>query len=314
MALLDDLLRMFGTNRTRVRWKWERFKTRMAAQKSRVENRSRAVTYAHKACAKCGHPADRFARKCVACGARLPSWIGAKLTLLARMLVDSDGGFAASSVFLMMNVGIYLLMFKQAQSFSFTNGQAIRWGAWATVPPLTYDWPRWVTSCFLHGGVMHIAFNMIALVQLAPPLEGIYGRRRFELIYLAAGFGGMATSVLWRAHAHDVTLGVGASGAIFGLIGAMVSYGLRRGGRVSAEFRRYFITWALYAFLFGYLLHADNLAHAGGFVTGALIALPLNEKTDPRPAPGWVWALVELALIAVVVYSFYSVWREVHPA
>ena len=313
MALLDEILRMFGTNRTRVRWKWERFKGRMAAQKSRVENRSRAVTYAHKACAKCGHPADRFARRCVSCGARLPSWIGAKMTLLARMLVDSDGGFAASSVILMMNVGIYLLMFKQAQSFSFTNGQALRWGAWATLPLLTYDWPRWLTSCFLHGGVMHIAFNMIALVQLGPPLEGIFGRRRFELIYLVSGFAGMATSVLWRAHTHEVTLGLGASGAIFGLIGAMVSYGLRRGGRISAEFRRYFITWALYAFLFGYLLHADNLAHAGGFVGGALVALPLNEKTDPRPAPKWAWALVELALIAVVVYSFYHVWRESNP-
>jgi rhomboid protease GluP len=313
VALLDDFLRMFGTNRTRVRWKWERFKTRMAAQKSRVENRSRAVTYAHKACAKCGHPADRFARKCVSCGARLPSWIGAKMTLLARMLVDSDGGFAASSVLLVMNVGVYLLMCKQAQSIQPLPEQFLIWGEWTTLPPLTYDWPRWMTSVFLHGGLMHLAFNMIALVQLGPPLEGILGRRRFELIYLLAGFAGMATSELWRLHVHEPAHGVGASGAIFGLIGAMVSYGLRRGGRVSAEFRRYFITWALYAFLFGYLLHADNLAHAGGFVTGALIALPLNEKTDPRPAPGWLWALVELALIALVVYSFYSVWREVHP-
>src|SRR5262249_51851514 len=144
-------------------------------------------------------------------------------------------------------------------------------------------------------------------------LEGIFGRRRFELIYLASGFTGMATSALWRIHANEPAIGVGASGAIFGLIGAMVAYGLRRGGRISAEFRRYFITWALYAFLFGYLLHADNLAHAGGFVGGALVALPLNEKTDPRPAPGWVWALVELALIVVVVYSFYHVWRESNP-
>src|SRR5262249_14059049 len=213
VALLDDILRMFGTNRTRVRWKWERFKGRMAAQRSRVENRSRAVTYAHKACPACGHPADRFARRCVACNARLPGWVRAKMTLLARMLVDADGGFAASSVLLVMNVGIYLLMFKQSQSFSATSGQLLRWGAWTTMPPLTYDWTRWITSCFLHGGLMHIAFNMIALVQLAPPLEGIFGRRRFELLYLLSGVAGMATSALWRAHAHEVMVGVGASGA-----------------------------------------------------------------------------------------------------
>src|SRR5438105_3426058 len=114
VALLDDILRLFGTNRTRVRWKWERLKTRLAAQKSRVENRSRAVTYAHKACLRCGHPADRFARRCVACGGRLPGWTRAKLTLLARLLIDSEGGFAATSVILMFNVAIYLLMFKQS--------------------------------------------------------------------------------------------------------------------------------------------------------------------------------------------------------
>jgi len=310
MALIDDILRVLGTNRTRVRWKWERFKTRLAAQRSRAENRARVVTYAHKACPKCGHPADRFARRCTSCGARLPGVVVAKLQAIARVLIDAEGGFAATSVLLVANVGIHLLMFKQSGSLTPPHGQLLRWGAWATIPPLTYDWPRWITSCFLHANLLQLAFNMIALVQLGPVLEGIYGRRRFELIYLVAGFLGMAASVMWRASHHQVTLGIGASGAVFGLIGASSVYGLRRGGRIAAEFRRYFTTWAIYAFVMGALMGADNLAHAGGFVGGALVALGLNEKDQARPAPGWLWALIELALIGVVVYSFYQVWIE----
>jgi membrane associated rhomboid family serine protease len=311
VALWDDILRLLGTNRTRLRWKWERLKGRLAAQRSRAENRARVVTYAHKACLHCGHPADRFARRCSACGGRLPGVVRAKLTALARVLIDEDGSFAASSVLLVANVGVYLLMFKQSGNLMApSREQLIRWGAWISLPPFDRDWPRWITSCFLHGGLMHIVFNMMGLLQLAPITEGIFGRRRFSLIYLFAGFAGMMTSVLWRAHTGEYTIGIGASGAIFGLIGAQAAYGLRRGGRIAAEFRRSFLTWAVYAFLMGYLLHADNLAHAGGFIGGALCALGLSDRTDPRPAPPWLWALVELALIGIVVYSGWHVWHE----
>src|SRR5262249_42327370 len=155
MGLIDDILRLFGTNRTRVRWKWERFKGRLAAQRSRAENRARVVTYAHKACPKCGHPADRFARQCVRCGARLPGVVAAKLSAVARVLIDADGGFAATSTLLVVNVGIYLLMFKQSQRFTPTPIEAVRWGAWWGGDPT--DWVRWITSCFLHGGPLHLA-------------------------------------------------------------------------------------------------------------------------------------------------------------
>jgi rhomboid protease GluP len=312
MALLDDLLRLFGTNRTRVRWKWERFKTRMAEQKSRAENRARVVTYPHKACRQCGHPADRFARRCVACGARLPSVVSAKLLALARILIDSDGGFAATSALLVANIAVFALMTKQLgtlrPSTAEMHGALLRWGAWTTVLP--YDWPRWITSCFLHGGFMHLAFNMIALLQLGPVLEGIYGRRRFELIYVVSGGFGMAASTLWRVAHHQITLGVGASGAIFGIIGAASVYGLRRGGRIASEFRRQFLTWAGYAFLMGVVMGADNLAHAGGFIGGAAVAIGLADRNDARPAPPWLWALCEIGLLALLAYAGWHVWTE----
>src|SRR5262245_4770939 len=147
MALIDDILRLFGTNRTRVRWKWERFKGRMAAERSRAKNRARVVTYAHKACPKCGHPADRFARRCARCGARLPGVVVAKLSAVGRVLLDSDGGFAATSTLLVVNIGIYFLMFKQSHQLSPTVRQAVQWGAWVG-GPYANDWVRWVTSCF----------------------------------------------------------------------------------------------------------------------------------------------------------------------
>src|SRR5262249_46762944 len=196
----------------RVRGTWERLKGRMPAERRRAENRARVVTYAHKACPKCGHPADRFARRCGRCGARLPGVVAAKLSAVGRVLLDSDGGFAATSTLLVVNIGIYFLMFKQSQHFSPTREEALRWGAWSA--QRANDWVRWVTSSFLHGGPLHLAFNMIALLQLGPILEGIYGRRRFELIYLAAAVLGMAASAEWHArqsyYAFGAAYGVGA--------------------------------------------------------------------------------------------------------
>jgi hypothetical protein len=79
MAILDDILRLFGTSRVRLRWRWEQWKTTAAQKRNSAANRARVVTYAHKSCPRCGHPADRDARQCAQCGATLSSYRLAKL-------------------------------------------------------------------------------------------------------------------------------------------------------------------------------------------------------------------------------------------
>jgi rhomboid protease GluP len=117
----------------------------------------------------------------------------------------------------------------------------------------------------------------------------------------------MAVSVSWRAAQQQVTLGVGASGAIFGLIGAFLAYGLRRGG-LGADLRRTLMTWAIYPFVMGFLMGADNFAHAGGFFGGALSALALSSRRVERWLHGRLGILVELAVIGLVGFAAVQVW------
>jgi rhomboid protease GluP len=216
-------------------------------------------------------------------------------------------------------------MFKQSHEFSPVPGQALRWGEattfpypiffkWLDVAQFNWDWPRWITSCFLHGGIIHIAFNMLALVQLGPVLEGLYGRSRFFVVYILSGFSGMAATICWHWYRGQQHLVLGASGAIFGLIGLGATRGLLKGGRQDATFRRQFVTWAIYGFIMSALMPGvDNIAHAGGFLGGAVVGLFLGMKHDARRAPDWLWGLVELGVFAVVVYSVWHVHAEVMP-
>jgi len=156
----------------------------------------------------------------------------------------------------------------------------------ATIPGMLSSGQYWrlLTSCFLHIGIAHIATNMLALLWLGGLAERFYGPLRFLGIYLAAGIGGgIATGVF----ASD-NIGAGASGAIFGILGAMLVASWRNRAVIGAATSR-----AIFANL-GQLLVLNIVisflpgiglwAHAGGALTGAVLALiiPFNSPTYPR--------------------------------
>jgi rhomboid protease GluP len=133
---------------------------------------------------------------------------------------------------------------------------------------------RLVSPIFLHGGFDHLFGNMVALYILGMACEHGFGRPQFLTLFVAAGVGGSLLS-LWGGR-----VSVGASGAIFGLIGAMVTMLWRHRGRLHLRDRRIggvLFLWAIYQFFLGALSPGiDNLAHFGGFVTGALLGLVLR--------------------------------------
>jgi rhomboid protease GluP len=172
----------------------------------------------------------------------------------------------------------------------------VRLGAWTIEDVGAGQGWRLVTSIFLHFGALHLLFNSMALMQLGPLIEEVYGRSRFAVLYVATGVVGFAVSVAWRW--GSVSVGAGASGAIFGLIGAAL-VASRRGGRLSGHPRGYVTQWAIYGLVMGFLLGADNAAHLGGLAAGALFAAVVSA----RPArTGWL--LLEIAGVAAVVASF----------
>ncbi|MDD2556857.1 MAG: rhomboid family intramembrane serine protease [Desulfuromonadaceae bacterium] len=136
--------------------------------------------------------------------------------------------------------------------------------------PLVIDqgqWWRCVTYAFSHGGLIHLAFNMMVLYQVGPQLEREIGIGGFTFLYLFTALAATILGLFW----HPTIIVVGASGALFGLIGFSVTYFHRVGGRFAHAQRDFMLKWAVFAFIFGLLLGADNAAHLGGALSGAVL-------------------------------------------
>lgn len=182
-------------------------------------------------------------------------------------------------------------------------------GASGAVPVFGYGrWWTVLSASWLHGGLLHILFNMLWVRQLAPATSRLYGPGRMMLIYLAGGVVGFVLSSVAGAYLgflpsflQGARLTIGASASIFGLLGALVHYGRRAGGTAVGQQAW---TWAIVLGLFGFMMPGvDNFAHLGGFVGGYGMAFWLDplksERTDHLFA-----ALVGLALsLAAVILS-----------
>lgn len=140
--------------------------------------------------------------------------------------------------------------------------------------PLFYNKAWWtlITANYLHGSLMHIVFNMIALHQLGPLLIKEYGTSRFISIYTLSGIGGFLISALF-----GVAFTIGASAAVCGLIGAALYYGKSRGGAYGNAVYSQLSGWAIGIFIFGFMVPGiNNWGHGGGMAVGALCGLLLG--------------------------------------
>ena len=177
-------------------------------------------------------------------------------------------------------------------------------GASGALPVFVYGrWWTLLSAAWLHGGLLHILFNMMWVRQLGPATAELYGASRMVIIYTAAGISGFAlTSVMGYVLPGVPLLGgagftIGASAPIFGLLGALVHYGRRSG---SSYVRREAVGYALVLFVFGLVMPGiDNYAHAGGFAGGYMMAMML----DPLKPERLDHLLAALACIALAFLS-----------
>lgn len=133
------------------------------------------------------------------------------------------------------------------------------------------EWWRCLTYAYTHGGLIHLAFNMMVLYQVGPAIEGEIGTFRFFTLYTLTALTATAAGLYW----HPIAPVVGASGSLFGLIGFAVAYYHRVGGPAAHHLRNYMFRWAAFAFVFGLVVGADNAGHLGGAVGGAILGLLL---------------------------------------
>lgn len=213
----------------------------------------------------------------------------------------------ATIVLIAVNALVFVIMVSQGVSaFSPTAESVLKWGA--DYGPLTLhgQWWRMIVSTFLHFGIIHIGFNMVVLFSIGLFLEGLAGRARFVVLYLVCGLGGSAASLAW----HPSIVSAGASGAIFGLYGALLGFLLQHRGSIAPEAlaaqRKWALTFIGYNLLYGLRPGVDMAAHLGGLATGFVLGLfliePPTRVNELAPVSNWrVPAAMVCGLALIVV-------------
>jgi len=213
-------------------------------------------------------------------------------SLQAELHFDDDMLRRARSVpvttaLVLINVLVFLAMVASSAGSS-TGQLQINWGS--NFGPYTTDgeWWRVLTSLFVHFGIIHLAFNMWVLAGCGPLVERLYGSIRYLFVYLVAGTAGTLLSI-WR---HPSVNSAGASGAIFGVYGALLAAMLASGGHVPGSvvrpLRNSAIVFCVYALTAGLVsAGVDNAAHVGGLVSGFLVGLAIFDGTPQRKGRWW---------------------------
>jgi membrane associated rhomboid family serine protease len=209
-------------------------------------------------------------------------------------------------VFFAFNILIFVLMVFAGGS---TNESTLMaFGVKSNFAIAHGQWWRFVTPIFIHIGLLHIFFNSYALWIVGPQVEKLYGGARFVLIYILTGIAGVYGSYRY----HPGSISAGASGAIFGLFGVLLVFGIRYRNSIPPFFKRAVGTGVLPVIvinlIIGFTLQGvvDNSAHLSGLIAGAILA-----SIVPFQKPGGethrAFEAIQVALLLLVAVSFYQV-------
>ena len=157
---------------------------------------------------------------------------------------------------------------------------------------------RILTGTLLHGGIMHLFFNMYSLYVLGSQLEGFFGKAKFTLIYLFSAICGSFLSITFGQGAHSV----GASGAIFGLMGSLLYFGYYYRVYLGQVVKSQILPLIIVNLIVGATMpNIDNWAHIGGLIGGAAMTMAIGVKDKSstfEKVNGWVIAMAVLAFFA----------------
>lgn len=144
------------------------------------------------------------------------------------------------------------------------------------------EWYRLFTCMFLHFGIEHLGNNMLILFFMGDNLERAVGHLKYVIIYLLSGLGGSILSMLFMIQSQNYAVSGGASGAIFGVVGAMIFIVIRNKGRLEDLTTKQLVFMAVLSLYHGFSASGvDNFAHIGGLVSGFLLAIIFYRKPAP---------------------------------
>jgi len=169
-----------------------------------------------------------------------------------------------------------------------------------------HEYWRLVTAGFLHGSLIHIAFNSWALFVLGAQVEEFYGTPRFLVIYFVSSVAGFYLSARLNPG-----LSIGASAGIMGLIGGMVAFGHALGTPVGRHIRNQALGWLAFNLVWGFMGNQiDNSAHVGGFLGGLAVAWVAGSPVRSNPAREAAWRVAAAVCVLLTAYCFWLMYRN----
>lgn len=253
-------------------------------------------------CQACRGLIDSSVKTCPLCGRDSVPPLMARATEFA----STDHFF--SRLILTINIALFAMMVlvdlrNEAESIMNSPSQHVFYDFGGRYVALIAkgNWWRLVTPNFLHLGIAHIMFNSMALYQIGPQVEEIFGSQKFIFLYLATGIFSNIVAFAFGIH------GAGASGAIFGLIGLMAVYGHLMGGSLGRDLTRQMLIWAGIGIVLGFLIGADNVSHVSGFVAGAALGYVIKGQEPVTARDVRLWNVVAVLCAALVTASFVMV-------
>ena len=268
-----------------------------------------------KICPACGSLVGISATRCHECGTSMRFSLAALSKKLSGLFGEQEA--PVTTALLIANILMLGVSWLATTAAGGGGGLRILWGLGGEAQYrlgssfpysifVLHEWYRLVTAMFLHGGLIHIGFNMMALMQFGPALEELYGSARYLFFYVVTGAFGFLVSAGLGNHS------LGASGALLGLVGLMLAVTTKRGGAYMRELRSRLISSVVILFALGFMgMGMDNYAHgaglAAGFGLGKIFAdrqpMDANERRTAY-ALGWLAGLVVIASFVLMFLHY----------
>jgi membrane associated rhomboid family serine protease len=243
-------------------------------------------------------------------GIRCPDHAGvaqgaARVSTGVRRAAYEGSGALVTKALIALNVLVYLINLAQGSSLGQTSGSLFEKGALFISVPFfpgglaDGQWWRLLTAAFLHGSIIHLGFNMFVLWFIGAPVEQAIGRGRFLALYIVSGLAGSAGALLFDPHA----ITVGASGAIFGILGAALVLEWQRNLVLGGQALGLIVVNLVLTFA---IPNISIGGHIGGLAGGALSMLALSRfgRTHAiygRPGLVGVLGVIAVGLGAVLI-------------
>ena len=272
-----------------------------------------AVTERSTLCPRCGGLNSAGEKTCFRCGKPMPGPLSRGALGLFETALGRD--FPVTKLFVGLCVVVFVMTTALGRELKLLGGmrvsEALRWGALAGSLGPSEPW-RYLSAMFVHFGALHIGFNMMALWDFGRHTEQRLGSGRFALIFVGTGVLGFVASDVWHLMRAEPAFTAGASGGLFGLVGALIGY--LYAARDPA-WKQFLVRVVVYAVIFAVALPVNNAAHIGGFVAGFPLGFLFYKEKQPwRRAK--LFAVVAVVLVVASVASIAlcqtsRVWRDV---